>query len=62
MNIEDYRIKIYKIKSFSRVVSDIMELPQKYIINSIRIHQDEDRLYMKYDIRDAVLVYYFINE
>jgi hypothetical protein len=62
MNIEDSRVEIYRDKGFFWKNSDMMELPQKYIINNIRIHQDEDRLYIKYDIRDAALVYYFIDD
>jgi len=62
MNIEDSRVEVYRDRGFFGTTSDIMQLPQKYIINNIRIHQDEDRLYMKYDIKDAALVYYFIDD
>jgi hypothetical protein len=61
MKVEDDRIRINEFLRFESSFTDVMFLPQKFLINKIRVHQDIDRIYVRYDIEDAELLYYFIN-
>jgi len=61
MKIEDKRIIKYDSLRTNGVYDEITKTPQKYLINKVRVHHDIDRIYIRYDIEDAVIVYYFIN-